>query len=304
MTTKRSVELRDLDVLVAVVEGGSFRRAAGSLAIDPSAVSRRIRKLEDDLGAALFERNGSGVRLTAAGHRFYEDASLSIAQLDGAIRSVTAAGKGRTGTVSLGIVEPLASGFLRNVVQQFKQDHPEVDLLFNEGSQQRHIASVAAHTLDIAFVFGTPRSDVLTIEELWSEPIVAAVGPEDQRRGERHLPISAFAHDRFIVSHHHPGPETHDYITRSLSTMHFRPIVNRHRVGRRSLLSLVGLGFGTVLVCESEAQVGYPNVHFITIEGERMTFSMAWSPQNDNPVLRRLVSLARRLSRSEQKAIA
>ena len=88
---RRAVELRDIDVLMAVTEAGSFRRAAAALRLEPSAVSRRVRRMEDLLGVSLFERNGSGVRLTDAGKLFHEEASNAVSLLDGAVRLAMAA---------------------------------------------------------------------------------------------------------------------------------------------------------------------------------------------------------------------
>ena len=59
-----SIEIKDLHTFLLVAEIGSFRGAAAELKVEPSAISRRMRSLEDRLGASLFERNRSGVRLT------------------------------------------------------------------------------------------------------------------------------------------------------------------------------------------------------------------------------------------------
>ena len=64
------MELRHLRYFVAAAEHGSFRKAASALGIRESAVSRRIRDLEDHLGASLFQRHNGGVILTLAGQRF------------------------------------------------------------------------------------------------------------------------------------------------------------------------------------------------------------------------------------------
>ena len=60
---------RHLRYFVTAAEHGSFRKAAAALGIQESTVSRRIRDLEDHLGASLFQRHNGGVMLTLAGHR-------------------------------------------------------------------------------------------------------------------------------------------------------------------------------------------------------------------------------------------
>jgi DNA-binding transcriptional LysR family regulator len=63
------IELSQIRYFLAAVEHGSFRKAASGLGIQESTISRRIRDLEDQLGASLFIRHNGGVRLTVAGQR-------------------------------------------------------------------------------------------------------------------------------------------------------------------------------------------------------------------------------------------
>ena len=60
------MELLDLNYLVAATDAGNFARAARFLGLHTSTVSRRIGRLEDELGLSLFERGRAGVRLTAS----------------------------------------------------------------------------------------------------------------------------------------------------------------------------------------------------------------------------------------------
>ena len=65
-----SIELRHLRYFIAAAEHGSFRKAGAAVGVQESAISRRIRDLEDQLGASLFNRYNGGVHLTFAGERF------------------------------------------------------------------------------------------------------------------------------------------------------------------------------------------------------------------------------------------
>ena len=81
---------------LAVAEHLSFRAAARALGVRHSAVSRRVRTLEEKLGVTLFERHLTGVTLTNAGSRFIQQAREGFAHLDSA--STTAATSWRDGT--------------------------------------------------------------------------------------------------------------------------------------------------------------------------------------------------------------
>ena len=302
--TKRNIERKDLDVVMAVAETGSLRSAAAAMGLEPSAISRRIRGLEDRLGVSLFERLRSGVRLTEAGRRFHQQAGSLIEQLDEAMRLMLLAGRAESGKIALGITGSLSSHYLGQLIRMFRVGHPEVVLTVSAGSTQHHLSAIADRSLDLAFVLGTPRREGFAAQRLWSEPIVAALASDDVRTTQALLPLQSLAEDQFIVSCDPPGPAIHDYLLRSLSDLSFRPQISRYNVGHEALIQMVGLGFGVSLVCGSEMRLSSPHVTFVPLEGEQVSFSAIWSPQNDNPALRRFLSLARSLSREEQSSAA
>jgi DNA-binding transcriptional LysR family regulator len=94
--TPVSPAINFISVAQALVVGEclSFRGAAKVLGIRQSSVSRGVRTLEDKLGVSLFERHPSGARITNAGARFLQQARDELLQLDSAVRTAGAAGRG------------------------------------------------------------------------------------------------------------------------------------------------------------------------------------------------------------------
>jgi LysR family transcriptional regulator, glycine cleavage system transcriptional activator len=105
---------------------GRFREAAAHLGVTESAISHQIRRLEDFLHTALFDRSGPGVRLTAAGRRYLE-------QIDPALRQIQAATEallrpsGRQ-VVRLTLPPSLAATWLIPKLGAFERDHPDMEL--------------------------------------------------------------------------------------------------------------------------------------------------------------------------------
>jgi DNA-binding transcriptional LysR family regulator len=95
-TTAKSATINSVSIAQALVVAKylSFRGAASALGIRQSAVSRRVRALEDELGVSLFERHRTGVRVTDAGARFLQQAREALAQLDHASKIAGVAGQG------------------------------------------------------------------------------------------------------------------------------------------------------------------------------------------------------------------
>ena len=242
-----------------------------------------------------------GVRVTGAGRRFLKDLRVVLSRLDAAVRAAGDAGSATEGAVSIGIVGSLASSFLGRLLRSYMDQHPAVALTILEASYAEHVAAVVDRTLDIAFVIGAPQPADCDFEALWSETIYAALSADDLRSKQDTLSLYSLAAEHFIVTSDAAGFEVLNLIIRRLSVPSFNPLISEYRVGRETLMAMVSLGFGTSLVCGSEASVGYPGVHFARLEGEAVSFSAVWAPGNDNPALRRLLSVARVQSQREKQ---
>ncbi len=99
-----------------------------------SAISRRIRDLEDSIGAALFIRHHRGVSLTDAGRAFIVRARRAITEIDTAKLEVGAAGRAEEGALRIGIFSSLASGFIAELLECYAQQHPGIHTKFIEGT--------------------------------------------------------------------------------------------------------------------------------------------------------------------------
>jgi DNA-binding transcriptional LysR family regulator len=300
----RQIEVRDVLMLEAVSRCLSFRKAAQGLGLEPSAVSRRIRTIEDTLGVSLLERSSAGVRFTGAGERFLVDARRAVSQLDDAIRTLSVAGQGASGSVCIGFVGWLASRFLDSLLRYFKAQNPDVSLRLLEADVDENIKKVVNHSLDIAFVIGDEAECLCEIETLWREPIAAALPATDSRVHLNRPSLGILQEDDFIVSNSSLGSEARNYISRKLSRPSFSPKVTRFDVGREGLLLLVGLGFGAGIVCASQTRVQYPDVRFVPLSDEGVAFSGVWSRGNDNPAFRRFLTLARQIGEEMRIASA
>jgi DNA-binding transcriptional LysR family regulator len=297
------MDLKDLNCFVAVAEACGFRRAAQQLNVEQSALSRRIRSLEEQLGVSLFERHRGGVRLTVAGGRFLHDVRIVFSHLEAALRTVRAAGHAGEGTLKIGVVASISSSFVNSLLRSYRVAHPTVSMEIVEGEPRAHVADVVGRALDLAFLTGTPQPQGCDAEQLWHEPILAALSSDDPRAAAGILQLSDMAEDQFIVSRSAPGPEIHDFIVQRLATLGFSPRIDHHRVAREGLMAMVGLGFGVTLISGAEAGVSYPHVAVVPLAGEVLPFSAIWSPENDNPALRRLLSAARVQARKASGAL-
>jgi DNA-binding transcriptional LysR family regulator len=291
------MELRHLRYVVAAAEHGSFRRAAMALDIRESAVSRRIRDLEDEVGAALFIRHHGGVRLTYAGQRFLYRTLRALNEIERAAADAGSFGRGEAGTVRIGIFTSLASGFLSDLLRAYVSANPGVRPDLIEGGPAAHIAAVQRLHLDIAFLTGKPVANGCDVAHLWNERVLVVMPSKHELASLRTISWMHLRDRHFIVSEDDPGPEIHDYLVKHLGDLGHHPSIERHRVGRDNLMHLVAMGQGLTLVHEAAGASHFPGVIYRHIKDEILPFCAIWSPKNDNPALRRLLSLARTMSR-------
>lgn len=281
---------------MAAADHGSFRQAAGALGIQESAVSRRIRDLEDRLGTPLFIRSPSGVKLTIAGEKFVKRGRKALSEIGKARAEAFAIGRGSTGHLQIGIFSSLASGFLSNLIATFGGAHPDIKLTFADGNPAEHLAAIRQHQLDVAFLTGTCAQPGCVCQQLWSERVFAVLPSDHPQAAKPVVRFSDLRHETYIVSEVAPGEEIHDYLVQRLAALGGHPEIHQHGVGRDNLMRLVALGRGLTVTSEATTAAQFPGVVFCPIEGEILPFSAVWSPKNGNPALAALLDLAQSMA--------
>lgn len=290
------IELRHLRHFIAAAEHGSFRKAGAALGLSQSAISRCIAELEDQIGASLFHRHTWGVSQTFAGQRFLSTARKTLRMVGESAHYVAAAGRGENGNVRIGTYSSIASGFLTDLLRRYGEHHSNVRIEMIDGAAHEHVAAIRRLRLDIAFLAGQRDWSDCEHTQLWSEHVFVAMPDCHPLANQESLAWYNLARENFIVSAIAPGEEVHAHLVRELTGVGERPCIDVQSVGLDNLLSLVALGRGLTLVCESMTVARFPGVSYRPILDEIIPFSAVWSTNNDNPAFRRLLSLAKDMS--------
>ncbi len=292
----REIELRHIRYFVAATKYGSLRGAAKALGVQESTVSRAIRDLEDSLGASLLQRHVSGVSQTVAGSHFLVRAIMILQQLTDSVEDVATIGRGKSGHIKIGIFSSAASGFLSDLLREFGAKHENVRIDLIDATAADHLLAVQQLRLDVAFITSEHQWSGCEKELLWTEKIFVVL-PLGHFLTELHeISWLDFKDDVFIVNDTGPGPEIRKYIAQRLVHFGRNPNIRLQQVGRDNLFALVSVGCGLTLTSEATTVAQIPGVVFRPIVDESLTFGAVWSPRNDNPALRRLLSMARNMS--------
>lgn len=294
MLLRGRIHMNSLIQTLAVAEYLNFRHAANALGVAQSSVSTRVRMLEEHLGILLFERHARGVRLTEAGRLFVEQIAAGLDQLNHAVKTAGMAASGECGRLRIGVHALIPGSFLADLIAQYREHHSCIEVEITEGATRDVVMQLRAAHLDIAFVAGKPQLPDCHSQLIWTEPLVAAL-PDRHRLADRPIVTWAdLAAETFLVRYGGTGPQVHDHIVQRLGGGWPAPSILRFDVGRSTLFSMVGQGFGVTIVGGANALLPTSGVVFAPIvdEPEPIAFSAIWSPHNRSTALQNLLSLA------------
>ncbi|MDG3580632.1 LysR family transcriptional regulator [Rhizobium sp. YJ-22] len=297
------IPLASLIQTLAVAEYLNIRHAANALRTSQSSVSARIKALEEELGILLFERNTRGVRLTEAGRLFVERVSAGVDQLDHAVKTAGMAASGECGRLCIGIHALIPGSFLAELIGRYREDHPGIEVKITEGTARNAVMQLRANRLDVVFVAGAPELPDCHSRRIWSEPLLAVLPERHPLAGQPTVTWADLAGETFLVRHGGTGPQVHDHIVLRLAGRWPAPSILRFDIGRGTLLSMVGQGFGITIVGAATSLLPAPGVVFLPFadEPEPVPFSAVWSPFNQGTALRNLLDLAARMKRESDQ---
>lgn len=293
-TPDRLFDLRYLRLAAAAREHGSFRRAAESLGVHQTEVGRRIRLLEDRLGIELFERRRTGARTTPAGETFLREAQFGVDQIARAAAIAALEKQVQRGELRVGILASLSTGFLRELIKQYRDQYAGVRVVLQAGTPGALVGGVESGKLDVAFISGRPDVPGCASEFLWLERIFAVLADGHPRSTADQVRWDDLRTERFIVTKGGPGPEIEHHVIRRLARPGFQPKITVHDISRDDLMHLVAMGFGITITSESTGGLNIPGVVLRPLaDDELLPSSGVWLTSNNNPALQKLVAACR-----------
>ncbi len=167
---------REVDVFLALADTLSFRRTALQMHLSQSAVSGTLARLEEMLGARLFDRTTRTVQLTQAGEVFAEQARFLRHQMEETVRRVQAVAQVQVGRLALAALPSLAAGAVPRALARFAADHPGVHLELFDSLAGPAFDMVRAGRVDFALTAANPAYADLDYTPLASDRFVLLIG--------------------------------------------------------------------------------------------------------------------------------
>jgi DNA-binding transcriptional LysR family regulator len=271
------ISSRQLEYFRAVARELHFTRAAQALRVAQPALSQHIRRLERQLGVALFERDRHRVELTPAGAALLAHAERVLSDLAGVEDEMLGWAAGTRGRIRLGTARGLA-GWLAALLADYTARHPAVELELREESTADMLADLHTGRLDAATLATAPRdAEALAVHPLGTEPLVLI---EHDSSSGGSLRVAEL--DGRDLVRYSPGSAIRDITTAALAAAGAVPRVRFETREYATARALASAGLAAAVLPRSLAEAPGPPVHIIRLEPEP-----TWTPVLAWPVGRR-----------------
>ncbi len=277
------MDIRQLRYFVVLAKELHFGRAAEKLGIAQPSLSAQVQALEASLGAQLLTRGPRAVTLTTAGAIFLEEARLTLAQADRAIAVGRRAGRGEIGTVRIGLaLGSTLSGAPSIIIAQFRERFPDIDIQLSIMPPNRQIDGLRNRTIDVGFLLppSSMPDDIEVIGLQFEKPAIALCADHPLARKPT-LEAADLADEPFLVMHPESSNSIYEATIQLGKHGRFSPRITRIEYDLVALLSLVGAGFGVILVSEAVQRIAMPNVVFRPLVGFQANTEIAAAYRRD-----------------------
>lgn len=283
-----SIELRDMRWAIVAAQHRSLRQAAKSLNVRQSTLSRRLREMEDRLGAQLFERTNGGTHPTLAGNDFLASAQRILAETNASVRRLRTRACGENGRLTIGVYASLSTGNMFATLVEYRRRFPDVEVLTVDGSHDQLLCALANGTVDIAVMTASRSGWDDRALQLWSERVILAVNARHPLSKKETVAWPDLVGETFLMPHHGPGPELERLLISRLRD-HGAQRMSRQEAGLDRLLTLVATECGALLMLEGGTGIRFDKVAYREIHEDdgptRLSFMAYWRETNENPTL-------------------
>ena len=284
------MDTKKLEALATAVEMGSFTRASEVLGYTQSGLTHMMNSLEKDFGFPVLVRGRAGVRLTAAGERIFplvRDCLAAGELLEREIRMINA---DKEETIRVAAYASVAVHWLPEVIQQFRHDHPGVNVDIQMGSVEEVYRWVREDKADMCFA---SRQEGQTLEwtYLRNDRLVAILPPDYDMQGRETFPVYGFDGQEFLM----PSMGFDLDIMRVLNRHGVMPLVRTTQVSDSVIISMVEHGLGVSILSELVMKGRKDNVQAVPMDPPAVhELGIAARPRKElRPLARKFIAAAR-----------
>ncbi|WP_113718334.1 LysR family transcriptional regulator [Arthrobacter dokdonensis] len=281
------MNLRRLELFVAVAEELHFNRAAQRLHMAQPPLSQQIRKLEEECKVALFVRNSRNVELTSEGEVLLEHARRVLAQYAVMESALLHARNGELGRLRLGFVSSAAIRLVPGLVRHMRSTWPGIDLQLREETTDAQLELIAAGTLDAGISREVRTVPGISATVIMHEPLVVAVAADHRLAARATVSLKDLHGESFIAFPRRRISSLFDHISALLHAVGVDFDIAQEAVQFPTILGLVAAHLGIAVVPESMRAFAIPGLVYLDIEDDNATstISLVYATETSSSLL-------------------
>ncbi len=270
------MDLRQLEIIRAIAETGSFTAAGHKLHVSQSAISRQILLLEDELKEPVFLRVGRRIRITPCGESLLQLSHRVFQDLKDTIAGITDSQESLRGTVRLLGGMTVCLYVFPALLTELKRQHPEIDLKLTTGSSERCLQQLRSGAGDLALLtLPVDQPDLVTVPVLQEELLVVTAAKHPLSRKRKVLPQDLVGQPFVLFE---PGSNTRRAVDEFFMTARIEPQIVMETENVEIIKALVRHGLGiTVIPYQAVARdVTQGQLFCARIEGRSLVRETGW----------------------------
>lgn len=256
-------DLRALRTFLVVAEERHFGRAAERLHLAQPAVSQHIKRLERDLGAAVFVRTTRSVELTDVGRHLQAQARVILMAVERTEADVQQIRRGRAGRIAIGFVGTATYDVLPRVARRLRAELPDIDLeVHGEQLSPALMEMLMERRVDLAVVRNPPPGTDVDAIHLRTEPLIAALPADSTAPADRPVAVADLRGRTFIT---HPSGYRSAMFSAVLDACRQAGFALREVIEVRetsTLVAFVAAGLGVALIPASVRSLALDGVAY------------------------------------------
>ncbi len=263
------MDLRQLEMLLAVVDAGSYAKAGEELSVSHSAIHRQVRLLEHEVGDRILVRSGRRVELTETGEILLQLGRRLRAEVTAAERQIRERNQLSSGHLNIGTGTTMLVFFLPPVLDQFRKEHPGIEVQVRTGTSDFVLAGIRKGDLDAGVVLASPDvrpPDALVREVLYRDEFVLAVSKRHPLVHKKTVSLDKLVEHPFIM--HSKTSHVRRVLDRIFAEAGLTPRISMELENEEAMETMIEINMGVALL--SKRRAVSDNLHYLRIAGQRI----------------------------------
>jgi len=260
--TFKDITIQQMEILVALVETGSFTRAAGKCFLSQPSLTKQIQNLEEAAGTRLVNRGSAGISLTPEGQILHDYARRILRLREDAKERITRLKEQESGHIYICASTIPATYILPRLLGLLKQTYPDMQIHIQTHDSEETIQIVLNSQAELGFIGKEPSNRKLIAERLWKDRLVLAVPVAHPLAGRSVVTVEELAGIPFVLRE--KGSATRDIVEGCLqkrfgsSFSHFNVVceMGSSEAVKEAIMAGLGVSILSIFAIERELSQG------------------------------------------------